>query len=130
MRIGELARRQGVRTSAIRYYESIGLLRAPARVSGRRVYGEEAVNALRLLQALKRAGFTLGQIRALPPARVTRDAHERWRSLASAKLRELDASLERLRSARDTLAQAMDCECEGRADDCELVIASAPRAQR
>ena len=36
--IGELARRAGVTTSALRYYEELGLLPAPARVSGQRRY--------------------------------------------------------------------------------------------
>jgi MerR family transcriptional regulator, redox-sensitive transcriptional activator SoxR len=41
--IGEVARRAGIRPSALRYYESIGLLPAPTRVSGRRRYDERTV---------------------------------------------------------------------------------------
>jgi DNA-binding transcriptional MerR regulator len=36
--IGELAKRTGVATSALRYYEELGLIPAPVRVSGRRRY--------------------------------------------------------------------------------------------
>ncbi len=41
--IGELAKRTGVATSALRYYEELGLLPAPGRVSGQRRYPESAV---------------------------------------------------------------------------------------
>ena len=42
MSIGELARRAGIRASAIRYYESIGLMPSPIRSSGRRQYDPHA----------------------------------------------------------------------------------------
>lgn len=47
MSIGELARRANVRASAIRYYESLGLLAPPARVAGGREYGDDALDALK-----------------------------------------------------------------------------------
>src|SRR3954452_3604467 len=63
--IGELAKRAGVATSAIRYYESIGLLPEPYRVSGQRRYGEETVKRLEFIAAAQRAGFTLREITEL-----------------------------------------------------------------
>jgi len=44
--ISEVARRAGVRASAIRYYESIKLLPPPQRVSGRRRYSEDILRQL------------------------------------------------------------------------------------
>ena len=41
--IGEVARKAGVATSSIRYYESIGLLPAPARLHGQRRYGTDVL---------------------------------------------------------------------------------------
>lgn len=38
MSIGEVARRTGVRTSALRYYERVGVLPRPGRTNGRRRY--------------------------------------------------------------------------------------------
>ena len=48
--IGEVARRAGIRPSALRYYESIGLMPAPKRVNGRRRYDESTVQMLRVVQ--------------------------------------------------------------------------------
>ena len=50
--IGEVAAQVGVRTSALRYYESIGLLPAARRVNGRRRYDERSVQLLRVLLSL------------------------------------------------------------------------------
>jgi MerR family redox-sensitive transcriptional activator SoxR len=121
MKIGELARRRGMRTSAVRYYESIGVLSPAGRVSGRRDYGEDAVDALRLVQALQEVGFTLAQIRALRGLPASQRTPTKWREEARAKLRELDASIRQLREARRTLAKSLDCACDGRADACPLV---------
>ena len=52
--IGELARRFGVRCSALRYYEARGLLRPTRTGKGYRVYGEDAVSALRFIRRADR----------------------------------------------------------------------------
>ena len=128
MRIGELARSVGLRTSAIRYYESLGVLEPARRVSGRREYDGGAVNRLRLLQAAQHAGFTLAETRVLLPI-LANDGRsgKRWREIAQRKLQELDASIEQLKSARKVLADAIDCACAGSADSCTLVARSPAR---
>src|SRR6476620_733823 len=63
--IGELAKRAGVATSAIRYYESIGLMPEPYRVSGQRRYGDDALDRLEFISAAQQAGFTLREIAEL-----------------------------------------------------------------
>jgi MerR family redox-sensitive transcriptional activator SoxR len=60
-----VARRVGIRTSALRYYERVGLLPAPRRVSGRRRYDESTVQMLRLIQLAQGAGFTVAEIQTL-----------------------------------------------------------------
>ena len=59
MTIGEVARQVGIATSAIRYYEEIGLLPPPARVNGRRRYDWSAVQRLCVIEYAQQAGFTL-----------------------------------------------------------------------
>jgi MerR family transcriptional regulator, redox-sensitive transcriptional activator SoxR len=125
MRIGELAKRARVSASAIRFYESLGLLSPAGRVSGRREYTESAIDALALIGAARRAGFTLREVRALLPELHQGPAGAaRLRRAALAKLRELDGEIACLSDARRALVDALDCECGGDAAACRLVQAT------
>jgi MerR family transcriptional regulator, redox-sensitive transcriptional activator SoxR len=111
--IGEVARRVGLKTSAIRYYESIGVLPEPERAAGQRRYTEETVRRLQVLDVAKRAGFSLDEARVLL---ATRDggvpAHEQLRDLAQRKLPEVDALIQRAHAMRDWLTTATGCTCD------------------
>jgi DNA-binding transcriptional MerR regulator len=66
MQIGKLAKRVGVTTQAIRYYERIGLLGEPSRSpSGYRLYSEETERFLLFLKKARMLGFTLQEIKAI-----------------------------------------------------------------
>ena len=120
--IGEVARRAGVRASAIRYNEEAGLLEEPERVGGKRRYDEEALRRLALIGGAKRAGFTLGEIRTLLhgfPAGT--GAAQRWQALASEKLIEVDEAIAQLRQTRGLLEEALRCECAS-LDECARLL--------
>ena len=110
--IGEVARRAGIRTSALRYYESIGLLPAPRRVNGRRRYDPAAIQMLSVIQLAQQAGFTIAEIQTLfhgfaagtPPA-------DRWRPLAKHKLGEIDALIARAQHMKRLLEMLLQCGC-------------------
>src|SRR5690606_29340279 len=117
-----LARQVGLRSSAIRYYEEVGILAPARRVSGRRDYGPEALDTLQLVRAAQNAGFSLEEIRTLVAAIGSkRHSSRTWSALARAKLDEIDQSIERLTAARAALVDALDCACAGKADACKLV---------
>jgi MerR family redox-sensitive transcriptional activator SoxR len=132
MSIGEVARSVGVRPSALRYYESVGLLPAPERINGRRRYdGEvlrEVLDRLAVVRLAQQAGFTISEIRTLlngfsentPPS-------ERWRLLAEEKLPEIDVLIKRALGMKDLLERGLRCECL-RLEDCSLVGKEAPVA--
>ncbi|WP_268905963.1 MerR family transcriptional regulator [Dictyobacter formicarum] len=62
----EVARRAGVRTSTLRYYESMGLLSAPQRISGgHRRYDPSVLKRLKVLQMAQRAGWSIADMRLL-----------------------------------------------------------------
>src|SRR5215204_5791278 len=60
--IGEVARRTGVATSALRYYERIGLLSPAERVGQRRHYSPSSAESVALIRLCQDAGFTLAEI--------------------------------------------------------------------
>ena len=132
MSIGEVASRAGVRPSALRYYEGVGLLPPPERANGRRRYeGEvlrEVLERLAVVRVAQQAGFTISEIRTLlngfaediPPS-------ERWRLLAEEKLPEVEALVERALGMKDLLERGLRCECL-RLEECSLVGNGAPDA--
>jgi MerR family transcriptional regulator, redox-sensitive transcriptional activator SoxR len=129
MSIGEVARRAGVRPSALCYYEGVGLLPLPERANGRRRYdGEvlrEVLNRVAVIRVAQQAGFTISEIRTLldgfsedtPPS-------ERWRLLAEEKLPEVEALVERALGMKRLLERGMCCECL-RFEDCALICRGA-----
>jgi len=119
--IGELAKASGVTPSAIRYYESRGLLRSSRTEGGQRRYGGEAPLALRQLSFAKSAGFTLAEVGALlGPMQTGEPLFDSWRGLAEKKLVELDAVIDQAQDMKRRLAQALACSCE-RVEDCALL---------
>jgi DNA-binding transcriptional MerR regulator len=114
--IGELARATGVATSALRYWEELGLLPAPARVSGQRRYPASAVELVGLILLLQDAGFTLREQKALIASR--HDGSDAWRELHQRKLAELDAWITRAQAARTAIAHALACQHDKGLFDC------------
>lgn len=107
MTIGEVAKRSGLRTSAIRYYERVGLLPAPVRAGGQRRYDPRVLHRLAVLARAKNCGFTLAEARRLfaepgSPA-------ERWDRVAKTKVVELDALLARIQRMKAQIVRR--CEC-------------------
>ena len=76
--IGELARRAGVATSALRYWDELGLHPAPARISDQWHYPESAVALVGVILLLSDIGFTLAEQKAV--------ALDEWRRLARRKV--------------------------------------------
>lgn len=122
--IGEVARRAGMRTSRIRYYEAQDVLPEPMRLSGRRRYSPSVLRQLAMIDAAQRVGFTLEEIRDLLGS-GDRPAHERLRRLAQRKLPEVDGLIQRATAVRRLLEVCSECDCEsvdvcGLFDDREL----------
>jgi len=107
-----VARRAGIRASAIRYYESIGLLPAPTRVSGRRCYDSAILSRLALIAAVRDMGFTIKEIGTLMHGFAADvPASARWQVLAAEKLKEVEALIERAEGMRQLLGEALRCGC-------------------
>jgi MerR family transcriptional regulator, redox-sensitive transcriptional activator SoxR len=115
--IGEVARRAGVATSSIRYYERIGLLPAPERLHGQRRYDSDVLGKLGFTGVAQSAGFKLDEIRELIDGVDSSDGMgEQFRSLSSRKLDEVEALLERTRAMKGWLEVAKECGCASPAE--------------
>src|SRR5262249_41105322 len=105
--IGELARRTGLASSALRYYERVGLLSPAGRAGGRRHYGASSAERVALIRLCQDAGFTLREIRTLMAAGTRRGRP--WTQLVEAKLRELETLIAQAERAKALIQHALAC---------------------
>jgi MerR family redox-sensitive transcriptional activator SoxR len=103
--IGDVARQTGIQTSAIRYYESVGLLPPPRRINGRRRYDESIFQRLGVIQFARQADFRISELQALLATST------QWETLAGEKIAEMDAIIERARSIKERLLEVQQWQC-------------------
>lgn len=110
MTISQVAQQAGVRPSTLRYYESIGLLPAPPRISGRRRYNPSVLQRLAIIQTAQHAGFSLDELRIfLDDILADAGASAQWHALIQRKLGELNALLQNVQRMKSLLEDIMDC---------------------
>ena len=102
--IGELACRTGVATSALRYYERLGLLSPAGRAGGRRHYRPSSAERVALIRLCQDAGFTLAEI-----GRLLEGWSRAWGRLAERKIAELDARIADAQRAKKLVTHALEC---------------------
>ncbi|MEA2539688.1 MAG: hypothetical protein QOH35_1054 [Acidobacteriaceae bacterium] len=104
----------GLRTSAIRYYEQIGLIVPPERVSGQRRYDASVFYRLSIVQRAQQSGFTLEEIQQLFSGFVEgTPAPERWKELSTRKLAELAEKMSEIQFMQGLLREMLDkCHCD------------------
>lgn len=113
MSISQVTEQTGVRPSALRYYEEIGLLRPTRRVGGRRHYDENVVQRLALIQTGQQAGFTLAELGTLLNNVLdAKSGGAEWHELIARKLKEMDVMLRNIERMKGLLVDIMDCEDE------------------
>jgi MerR family redox-sensitive transcriptional activator SoxR len=112
MKIGELAARANLKASAIRYYEKMGILGAPHRVSGQRRYPADALDRVRLIRFATEMDFTLAEIGIfLAGLRDSAPVGPRWKNLAHAKIMQVDETIKRSRQLKSLLQHLLRCHC-------------------
>lgn len=111
--IGELATRSGVATSALRYYESRGLIAASRNAGNHRRYPRATLRRIAFIRAAQSVGLTLGEIREalgrLPSDRTPNRAD--WERLARPWRRSVDERIAELERLRDDLTGCIGCGC-------------------
>lgn len=123
----ELARRAGVKPSAVRYYERVGVLPEAARTAaGYRVYTTEDVERLRFVQRAQALGFTLAEITDLLALAVTEADCDAVRARAQAHRADVEAKLRDLARVRDAL-DGLIAACHARLPTAACAILDALR---
>ena len=104
MKIGELAQRTGLTASAIRFYESKGLLNAVSRqANGYRDYPLEAVAVLSIIVNAQQTGFTLDEIKQVLPEDFSTWRHDELLGILNKKIGDIEAMEVRLAQSKAQL---------------------------
>ena len=123
MTIGEMARRAGVATSTVRYYERRGLLRPDARQSGQRRYRPATLRRLVFIGMLQDAGLSLDDIDGI----VNAVAIDEWKAIGLRRLEALEDQIARLERARSYLQGALLCRFDHPLTECAIMGAEIDR---
>ena len=111
--IGAVAERSGLAVSALRFYETQGLIASTRTAGGQRRYARDVLRRLAVIGAAQQVGFSLGDIAEML-ADVPDDHHvteDEWRDLAEGWRPKIDAQIQVLERLRDQLDRCIGCGC-------------------
>lgn len=112
--IGQVADRSGLATSAIRYYESLGLLHSERNSAGQRRFARSTLRRLAVIRAASKLGVPLANIVDDMAATLPIDhapTAAQWRQLSGKWRADLDARIEELTTMRNNLDGCIGCGC-------------------
>ena len=111
--IGETARRSGVATSALRFYESKQLISSQRGIGNQRQYHRSMLRRISLILVAQSLGLTLAEIakalQTLPNGR--NPTRKDWEKLSTAWGKQLDKRIASLQNMREQLAGCIGCGC-------------------
>lgn len=107
MDIGEVSKKSGVSTSALRYYEELGLISSTSRVGLRRQYHPNILERLALISLAKLADFSLEELQTLFSNQKKIEINK---AQLKKKALEIDLKIKKLQAARDGLVHASLCK--------------------
>ncbi len=111
--VGELANRSGFAASAIRFYESQGLITASRTAGGQRRFERQMLRRLAFIRAARNVGLTLDEVAAalanLPDGR--NPTRSDWARLSKGWRARLDDQIAGLMALRDNLDSCIGCGC-------------------
>jgi MerR family redox-sensitive transcriptional activator SoxR len=120
--IGEMAARSGVSRSALRFYESAGLISSRRTIGNQRRYERATLRRIAFVQAGKAAGIPLSEVRSslatLPAERAP--TRRDWERLSGRWREDLERRIALLEALRSRLTTCIGCGCLS-IDRCELL---------
>lgn len=122
MNISDVAKRAGLPTKTIRYYEDIGLIRPMRSENGYRAFRESDLHKLAFLSRSRALGFSIEDCRTLlalyeDPSRSSGEV----KAVARAHLDQIEAKISDLREMRDTLSDLVDACAGDNRPDCPIL---------
>jgi MerR family redox-sensitive transcriptional activator SoxR len=111
--IGEIAARSGVAPSALRYYESVGLIESARSSGGQRRFPRSVLRRIAYIRVAQQVGLTLdeiaGSLRTLPNSRTPTVAD--WQRLSKGWQERIDTRIRELQVLRSQLTECIGCGC-------------------
>lgn len=111
--IGQVAERTGVATSALRYWEDLGLIQSVRTTGNQRRYERATIRRVSFIRAAQRVGLSLDEIgtalSSLPDGRTPN--HRDWAKLSATWRSRLDDQIRRIEALRDRLDGCIGCGC-------------------
>ncbi|WP_413989525.1 redox-sensitive transcriptional activator SoxR [Labrys okinawensis] len=111
--ISEIARRSGVASSALRFYEERGLITSERAGSGHRRYPRSTLRRIAFIVFAQKIGLSLEEIGAelakLPEHRVP--SREDWQKLSGEWTKRIDQRIAELQRLRAGLSECIGCGC-------------------
>lgn len=111
--VGQLSDRSGVSTSALRYYETQGLISSDRTAGNQRRFRQATLRRVAFVRSAQRVGLTLDEISealaTLPEARTPTKTD--WSRLSRNWRPRIEAQIERLERLRDKLDSCIGCGC-------------------
>ncbi|PYR72960.1 MAG: redox-sensitive transcriptional activator SoxR [Acidobacteria bacterium] len=129
--IGEVAKRSGTATSALRFYEEQGLIHSERNDSGHRRYPRAVIRRVAFIVFAQRIGLSLEEIRtelAYLPKNRTPDRSD-WAKLSSRWTTRIRARIAELQRLQATLTECIGCGCLS-LDRCQLANPGDRAARR
>jgi MerR family redox-sensitive transcriptional activator SoxR len=119
MTIGQVAKAAGMTASAIRYYESMGLIPAPRRQSGIRNYDVDIVDQLKVLRFYRASGISIQSLATLF-AGSNKAEREYTHEAMVRRIAELETIIKDARGMKERLRKLLDCKCHGDRRKCVI----------
>jgi MerR family redox-sensitive transcriptional activator SoxR len=116
MTIGQVSAESGISASAIRYYESLGILPKPARKSGRRLYDDSALQRLAVVRFYRTTGVSVHDIAQMFAADARSDRH----AVVRERIAEIDRFIRMAQTAKRRLNDLLACSCHGDRRKCVI----------
>lgn len=111
--IGQVAERTGVATSALRYWETLGLIESIRTMGNQRRFERATIRRVSFIRAAQRVGLTLdeiaGALATLPDGRTP--TAQDWAHLSALWRERLDEQIRRIEALRDRLDGCIGCGC-------------------